>query len=1087
MNINLSDYPQLQSVLKQNKTIVYLCGAGLSMALGSHKYNWDCWIVAASKYMPAADSEHLEELLNENVLIAAAGYAIKKTKESGTYDDYMNATIGSLKVKDESLAYALQSINRAGDFIATTNYDLLIEQSTGLDAYTYTQSGSILKSLKGDAERKIIHLHGLYDLGCETDDIIADSRQYESVVANQGAQFIQNLLSTNTIIVIGCGATMDDPNLSGFLSFAQKQLGISVPYFYLYKNDKPGTTLALPDNFIPVSYGDDYNELSGFMNEIALYRLNHLAFSKAIRVNPYVDTGKKGSAYGRLHFANEFSRFTRRDEEMKSLKEFTYCDPKICWWAVTGKGGFGKSRLLLEWLKRLPNDWFGFFGETNYESINEYQQFRPFNNTIIVLDYVLGNEIACASIISTMSRVFAGTFFKLRIVLVDRFHNDSKIGWYDTLLKALKPQEKIEFIDGCYTGEKLVPLEIRKLAACYERKHIENYLESYVSILAETLKSKYTNCFSETAAIIHENFCASLGDEYHRPLFLNIFVEVWISKDGELDVDNVRDLLGQFLEKEAERWFQRLGNDNKLLYAYQILLAFAAASQLYVLQHELDIYQKHSDKLLDFIEAEKVAGKRKKSLDDIFMYQEYARNYDSIGECTEDEFRNKIQIIENDPDYLRRDESGAPVLLTILAPKYPDIICEFIVDYYIDREEWLAFAQEVRDYENFWFNTFLVRGMEDFPNTESFKEMYFAPLKDPRDTFGFTIGALSYVREFAEQGNLPRIIETLNSAGMSEDFGIYELELWRRIAIVYSERREYQELFFTGLQFVDYVKRRKQICIIIENLSEIIEIFCTELLKAQQYKLSVKLIKRFDGIAYDGYTAATCSRIYHYLINYQLHYGSTENVIEHLKAILQHLREYPEDDDIAVSFVNATDEIMEIINQNADVTLLNELVPVIEQAYDCSNSEKIAEVLAISEATRFFENTVDNNRSLVKKSRKRVNDLFRVYKDNGDVILSYASITAFIYLEELRYITDKELDQFKSWKDSYPERVGLLEAYGKILLTKWFNLTETFDEDNAKTVFREVESIAGVLAEQYDLPDLLLRIIQIRGTGYHLY
>ena len=318
----------------------------------------------------------------------------------------MNATVGSLSVQDNLLASAFQSINRAGDFIATTNYDLLIEEATGLGNYSFIQSGNILKSIKGDAERKVIHLHGLYDCSRKIDEIIAGIDQYDSVVANQGAQFIQNLLSTNTVIIIGCGATVDDPNLSRFLSFAQEQLNISLPYFYLYKEDSSGIAPNLPDNFIPVSYGDDYNDLSAFMNQDTLYRFNHLAFSNIMRINPYVDSEKKGSAYGRLHFSNEFSGFVGRDKEIQKLNDFADCDQKQSWWSVTGAGGFGKSRLLFEWLKRLPNDWLGFFGETSQESIADYQKFKPFNNTVIVLDYVLGNESECAMVISTITSIF---------------------------------------------------------------------------------------------------------------------------------------------------------------------------------------------------------------------------------------------------------------------------------------------------------------------------------------------------------------------------------------------------------------------------------------------------------------------------------------------------------------------------------------------------------------------------------------------------------------------------------------------------------------------------------------------------------
>lgn len=1087
--MNLTAYPQLQSALKQNKNIVYLCGAGLSMALGGHRYSWYNWIAASSEYLSADESEELQILLNskeENALINAAGYVIDKTKENGTYNDYMNATVGSLSVKDESLASSFQSINRAGDFIATTNYDLLIEQATGLDNYSYTQPGNILASLKGDMERKIIHLHGLYDFNCGVDEIIADSGQYDSIVANEGAQFIQNLLSINTVIIIGCGATVDDPNLSRFLSFANKQLNISVPYFYLYKEEAPGVIPELPDNFIPVSYGNGYNDLPVFLNEITLYRLNHLTFSQIMRVNPYVDSGKKGSAYGRLHFSNEFSKFVGRDEELQKLNEFTQCSQKQSWWAVTGEGGYGKSRLLLEWLKHLPNDWFGFFGETSHKLLVDYQQFKPFNNTIIVLDYVLGNEAECAMVISTMMNIFAATPYKLRIILVDRFYTDSKIGWYDTLINGLRPQIKAEFLNNCYTGEKLIPLRIGRLLDTDELKHVENYLESYVGILDADVKNKYTACLKETTITIHEKFSLSLDEEYHRPLFLNIFVEVWISNDGEIDVHGVRDLLGQFLEKETRRWSRRLGDDNGLLYAYQILLAFAAASKLYVLQDKVGVYQRFSDRLLSFVESEMVAGKRKKSLDDLFMYQEYARDFSNVKKSNWNDRHAKIQAIADDPDYLKKDENGVPILLTLLAPEYPDIILEFIVDYYIEKEYWTIFAQEIREYENVFFNTFLIRGMEDFPDTEAFIEMYFAPLKDPKDTFGFVLGALTYVREFAEQGKLPRIIDTLRTAGMSKDFGLYELELWRRIVVVYSERKEHEQLYTTGFQFAGYIKQRKKISTIIENASEIIEGFCTELLKLQQPELCGKLIKHFDGIAYDGYIATTCSKIYYYLINYQLHHGNVENVIDILKGILQYVRKYPKDQDIISHFVDATDEMREIINRNADTALLNKLTLIVEQAYDSSKNEKIAEVLAVSEASRFLENIVVSNQELMKKSQKRVNNLFRAFKDNEDVILSYATVTAFEHLEERKHISDKELDQFKTWKDTYPERMGLLEAYGKILLARWFNLVDSFEEAKAKTIFKEVEIIAKTLAEQYGMTELLFRTIQIRGMGSFL-
>lgn len=68
----------------------------------------------------------------------------------------------------------------------------------------------------------MIHLHGRYDKENGVDDIIADGSQYQSILDNSGAQFIQNLLSTYPIIIVGCGGTVEDPNLAGFLSLRRK-------------------------------------------------------------------------------------------------------------------------------------------------------------------------------------------------------------------------------------------------------------------------------------------------------------------------------------------------------------------------------------------------------------------------------------------------------------------------------------------------------------------------------------------------------------------------------------------------------------------------------------------------------------------------------------------------------------------------------------------------------------------------------------------------------------------------------------------------------------------------------------------------
>mgnify|MGYP002596954380 FL=1 len=98
-------------------------------------------------------------------------------KHQGTYHAYMQSSFSGLTVKQEVMSNAFSQIHRAGDFISTTNYDLLLEQATSAETVTYTDPGRILQMLRGEAQRRIIHLHGAYDPAHGIDDIIADKIQ----------------------------------------------------------------------------------------------------------------------------------------------------------------------------------------------------------------------------------------------------------------------------------------------------------------------------------------------------------------------------------------------------------------------------------------------------------------------------------------------------------------------------------------------------------------------------------------------------------------------------------------------------------------------------------------------------------------------------------------------------------------------------------------------------------------------------------------------------------------------------------------------------------------------------------------------
>ena len=304
---NISEYPQLLNAIHSAEKIVYLCGAGASMSLGSHRLSWTNWIAEGRKYLTIPEQNELNLKIGSwtaEELIDAATFLLGKLKSSGAYQTFMNQTIGALHPVNTEFKEALCKVWRAGDLIATTNYDTQIEETLNAKGVSYECPAEILSIIRSTAENKVIHLHGMYDERDGIDNIIADYIQYQTILRNSGAQFIQNLIGTNPIIIVGCGGTMEDPNLSGFMSFAYEKLGTSdIPYFYLMKS---GDTIPnLPMNAIPVFYGDDYEDLPLFLSEIAMTRLQKRAgLQSVIAVNPYLERRTAISAFGRMHFSN---------------------------------------------------------------------------------------------------------------------------------------------------------------------------------------------------------------------------------------------------------------------------------------------------------------------------------------------------------------------------------------------------------------------------------------------------------------------------------------------------------------------------------------------------------------------------------------------------------------------------------------------------------------------------------------------------------------------------------------------------------------------------------------------------------------
>ena len=201
-----------------------------------------------------------------------------------------------------------------------------------------------------------------------------------------------------------------------------------------------------------------------------------------------------------LRYDAENTSFCGRENEMKRLHDFVEDTRPLLWWAVTGKGGSGKSRLAYELMKSLNNnelstaskwkavmvEWSGFYlhVKKHFDEIIEWNSKR---NYLIIIDYVQSFEKEIAEFIQQLTRIKWSTS-KVRILLLERApqiqdKNKKKYEplWFHTFKSGWK---NIEWLYGtCYNKDFIHLLGVDENSAC---DIISSYVSAFNKIISNT-------------------------------------------------------------------------------------------------------------------------------------------------------------------------------------------------------------------------------------------------------------------------------------------------------------------------------------------------------------------------------------------------------------------------------------------------------------------------------------------------------------------------------------------------------------------------------------------------------------------------
>lgn len=200
-------------------------------------------------------------------LIQAASRIEKALRgvHNGEYGRWLTDSVGALKLNDRRTIDAILSWKTR---VATTNYDNLFENASGLQPIVWDHGQLALQVLRGD-QPGILHLHGHYLFA---DTVIFGAKTYEDICRDIHAQnLLRSMFTRDTIVFVGCGAGVDDPNFGGLLEWSKKALESCFHTHYHLVRESEVDAVAKQYRGLrvtPIVYGKSYSELGPFLEQV---------------------------------------------------------------------------------------------------------------------------------------------------------------------------------------------------------------------------------------------------------------------------------------------------------------------------------------------------------------------------------------------------------------------------------------------------------------------------------------------------------------------------------------------------------------------------------------------------------------------------------------------------------------------------------------------------------------------------------------------------------------------------------------------------------------------------------------------------
>lgn len=385
--------------LHKNKGITPFIGAGLSVFCGYRL--WPGVLTELAEYIPVnkEKSSALNKIKHGHFLEAAqeiqTSYKPMLSRLPNIVD-YKKIEACPPEIMWASADWVLPYLFE-GSPVMTTNFDRVLEHifSKNAAAFEHTLNPydpGLLTQMRQQKSHGLFKLHG--DIGEKTTSLkqlVFTLDKYNEVYAAGGdlVTELKQWYENQTLLFLGCSLTTTDKTMEVLKSVVAANP--SVKHYAII--DCPKKNLGKRVNELAelgidaIFYDSSNHDAVRVILERLLEETDPDAFKRLHASRP---RAKKRKAEERpMMYDSGYIPFTGRQEEWDALDAFCACDADTpLWWAVTGPGGMGKSRLVYEFTReKQKQGWeVQWFSQRELPKLGDYTP--GVHPTIVVLDDV---------------------------------------------------------------------------------------------------------------------------------------------------------------------------------------------------------------------------------------------------------------------------------------------------------------------------------------------------------------------------------------------------------------------------------------------------------------------------------------------------------------------------------------------------------------------------------------------------------------------------------------------------------------------------------------------------------------------------